>query len=196
MNDTPRRLLLRVAAKLMLLVGAAAVGYVFFASLKEGQQQAHTPAPIQLRLTPVRHPTVTRHPWAGGNLLLLQYPADTPVAYPPETRLLDPKSAQSRQPAGLTQPRRSLQAGVFLAYDRGTDMGCPLEWVAADTRQAPFQPWPGGFRDACRGSWYDAAGRVLRGQEAGRNLGIPPYRIIGPDLLEVGVNGDNPAPAK
>ncbi|MCW8829172.1 MAG: ubiquinol-cytochrome C reductase, iron-sulfur subunit [Gammaproteobacteria bacterium] len=196
MNDTPRRLLLRVVAKLMLLVGAAAVGYILFASLEEEQQQAHTPAPIQLPLTPVRHPTVTRHPWPGGNLLLLQYPADTPVAYPPETRLLDPNSAHARQPGGLAQPQRSLQTGVFLAYDRGTDMGCPLEWVGAGTRQGPFQPWPGGFRDACRGSWYDAAGRVLRGQEARRNLDIPPYRLPAPDLLEVGVNGDNPAPAE
>ncbi|HEY9148707.1 MAG TPA: ubiquinol-cytochrome C reductase, iron-sulfur subunit [Gammaproteobacteria bacterium] len=196
MNDTTRRLLLRVVVKLMLLAGIAATGYILFASLDEEPQQAHTPAPLQLPLPPVQHPTVTRHPWAGGNLLLLQYPADAPVAYPPEARLFDPGSTQARQPAALALPQRSLQRGVFLAYDRGTDMGCPLEWVAAGTRQGPIQPWPGGFRDTCRGSWYDAAGRVLRGQEAGRNLDIPPYRMLAPDLLEVGINGDNPASVK
>ena len=152
MNDTPRRLLLRVVVKLMLLAGIAATGYVLFASLDEEPQQAHTPAPLQLPLPPVQHPTVTRHPWAGGNLLLLQYPADAPVAYPPEAQLFDPESTQARQPAALALPQR--------------------------------------------GSWYDAAGRVLRGQEAGRNLDIPPYRLLTPDLLEVGVNGDNPASVK
>lgn len=187
-SDSPRRLLLRVTVKLMALFAGLAVAAVLFSPLLDDPaQQSDSPTPLRIPLSPVDSPSLSRHPWAGGNLILLQVPATSPLNYPAATQLQNPEPSQ---------PQRTRRTGLFLAYDRGTDMGCPMQWVAPGSAGTPLQPWPGGFRDTCRGSWYDAAGRVLRGQEAKRNLAIPPYRLIEPDLLEVGVNGDNSAPAK
>lgn len=197
MHDTPKRLFLRLAVKLLFLIGITISLYVLFAST--GEQTPTTAAPLQplrLSLTPTQDNTLQRIPWQGGNLLLLQRsPTELKQLSQHDQRLLDPDSLHARQPATLSSPGRSLRPELFLAFDRGTDLGCPLQWVAAGAAgNTPIQPWPGGFRDSCGGSWYDAAGRVFRGQSASRNLDIPDYRFEG-DLLEIGSTGDNPTPA-
>jgi ubiquinol-cytochrome c reductase iron-sulfur subunit len=197
MTDNPRRLLLRLGVKLFSLLSVALVAFVLLSSVEDDPAAEKTrPESLKIRLTPLDNLRFSRQPWEGGNLILLRYPLSRRPAAPPPARLLDPLSKNARQPDGLSDTGRSLHAGLFLAYDRGTDMGCPLTWIAAGNSAAPMQPWPGGFRDSCNGSWYDAAGRVFKDQQAQRNLDIPPYRLIAPDLLEVGVNGDNPASVK
>lgn len=196
MRDNNRRLLLRLGVKVMLLLAFLVTGYALLSSIEWPGQPPSPPASLTIDIPPVSHTHVTRVPWSGGNLILLRWPPGQPPKMPEDKNLYDPLSSDAHQPAGLATEHRSLMPGLFLAYDRGTDMGCPLEWVSADDPRGPLQPWPGGFRDTCRGSWYDAAGRVLSDQAAQRNLDIPPYRVITPDLLEVGVNGDNPASAK
>jgi ubiquinol-cytochrome c reductase iron-sulfur subunit len=152
--------------------------------------------PVRISLSQVSESTPQRVVWAGGNLILIRRNEALLNRLPHHNeQLLDPQSLSADQPTTLPSPERSLRPDIFLAFDRGTDMGCPLNWVPAGHRKAPLQPWPGGFRDNCRGSWYDAAGRVFREQEAQRNLSIPQYRIVGEDLLEVGGSGDNAAPA-
>jgi len=198
MNDSPRRLLLRVGAKVMALIAVTVAAYALFSSVREKTPEK-APSPATLRISLAEPATVSgihRIQWSGGNLLLSYRTPDMLAALSGHRdALLDPQSRDARQPEGLSPVTRSRQPAIFLAYDRGTDMGCPLNWVPAGDRSAPLQPWPGGFRDTCRGSWYDAAGRVFKNQQAERNLDIPPYHLIGPDLLEVGVNGDNPASA-
>jgi ubiquinol-cytochrome c reductase iron-sulfur subunit len=195
MHDTPRRLFLRLAVKLLFLLGISAFIYILFASSGE-QTRTEQPHPPTLRLPITQSGQFQRIPWPGGNLLLLQR-SETELAQlnRHNDRLLDPDSISARQPANLPSPGRSLRPELFIAFDRGTDLGCPLQWVAAGTPPAaPLQPWPGGFRDTCSDSWYDAAGRVFKGQGATRNLDIPDYRLDG-ELLEIGTSGDNPVPA-
>lgn len=193
MNDTPKRLLLRLSLKVLLLIGVAGATFALISSVIDHNSEQEAPAPLRLKLSEAKQPFSRIH-WAGGNLLLLKRNVQMLDSLPRlDSVLLDPLSQTAHQPRGLPNPNRSLQPDYFIAYDRGTDMGCPLSWVAAGDSAAPHQPWPGGFRDTCRGSWYDAAGRVFKGQQAERNLDIPLYRQIGPDLLEVGGNGDNPA---
>lgn len=105
------------------------------------------------------------------------------------TNLLDSHSRHSRQPSGAHEQSRSMLAEYFIALDYGTDLGCPLTYVAAEI-PVEISPWRGGFRDQCRGSWYDLAGRVYRGQQAKRNLEVPPYRING-DVLILGYQSTN-----
>ncbi len=198
MHDTPKRLFLRLAVKLLFLIGIAVSLYILFASTGgQTPSTATLPQPLRLSLTPTQDNPVRHIPWQGGNLLLLQRtPTELAQLGQYDQLLLDPGSLHARQPATLSSPGRSLHPEFFLAFDRGTDLGCPLQWVAAGAagKTPPIQPWPGGFRDSCGGSWYDAAGRVFRGQSASRNLDIPDYRLEG-DLLEIGSRGDNPAPA-
>lgn len=195
MTDSPRRLLLRLGVKLMTLTAVILIGYTLLSSIKEGQPKPDSAATLRLKLTPDQGQPVSRIPWSGGNLILLWRSAETVAQLKLlDNRLLDPASRNARQPADLASPGRSRHPEFFLAHDRGTDMGCPLKWIAPGDRGAPYQPWPGGLRDTCRGSWYDAAGRVFKGQPAGRNLDIPPNTLLQPDLLEIGVTGDNPDP--
>lgn len=197
MQDTPRRLLLRLGVKLMGLSALLLSVYILIASVSDnvGTPEPET-APLQIDLAALNGATFSRIPWSGGNLLLLRRNTAQLESLPGlKTQLLDPQSRHAEQPPGLPAPQRSHLPDYFLAYDKGGDMGCPLNWIPAGDRTAPQQPWPGGFRDSCQGAWYDAAGRVFRNQQASRNLTVPPHRLIGPDLLEVGVNGDNPASA-
>ena len=99
-------------------------------------------------------------------------------------------------PGGPLQLLRMQQGDpLYLFYDRGGNLGCPLAWQAAGSREAPLQPWPGGFRDQCSSVWYRYDGKVLPNQASGQNLQGPAYRIKSGHLLEIGINGDNAAPA-
>lgn len=195
MHDTPRRLFLRLAVKFLFLLAIIAFLYILFASSDEPTRTESTHPPT-LRLPITQSAQFQRIPWQGGNLLLLRRSeAELAQLTRHDNQLLDPDSISSRQPANLHSPGRSVRPELFVAFDRGTDLGCPLQWVAAgNAPAAPLKPWPGGFRDSCGGSWYDAAGRVFKGQSATRNLDIPAYKLVG-ELLEVGASGDNPAPA-
>lgn len=164
MQDTPRRLFLRVGVKLMFLVAVGMIAYVLLVPVTEQTSSTETkPEPLRLRLTELPSTEFQRLPWQGGNLILLR--------------------------RGTTE--------IYIAFDRGTGMGCPLQWFPASTRlpDAPIQPWPGGLRDSCDGSWYDMTGKVFKGQAATGNLESPAYRITG-ELLEIGTNSDNPALVK
>lgn len=197
MTDTHTRLLLRVSVKLFFLSGLAAVLYALFSSLDSNTSAPSTaPAPLLYKLAPFAQSRSYRLAWGGGNLILVQRNEEMLASLEHGTEnLLDPLSRQARQPENLPPVTRSIRPQLFIAFDRGTDLGCPLRWIPPNAPEAPQQPWPGGFRDSCRGSWYDAAGRVFKGQQAGRNLDIPPYRFLGKDLLEVGRYRDNPPPA-
>lgn len=197
MLESPTRLLLRVSVKLLFLFGLGITLYALFSSLTTDSGETPTMAPpLLFPLESLPENQALRLFWAGGNLILVRR-SDATLATLETARdeLLDPFSEYARQPQGLPALTRSVRPELFVAFDRGTDLGCPLAWVPAGNPDAPLQPWPGGFRDSCRGSWYDAAGRVFKGQQAGRNLDIPPYRYRGEDLLEIGLSGDNAAPA-
>lgn len=198
MNEPSKRLFLRVSVKLMLLVGIGITAYALLSSVaQQPDAPDDAPQPLRIPLNAESSTVMNRIAWEGGNLVMVRRsPAQLSALSQHQSALLDPDSRDARQPEGLPASSRSFAPSVFIAYDRGTDMGCPLNWVGPGDHSAPHQPWPGGFRDTCRGSWYDAAGRVFRGQQASRNLDIPPYRVIGPDLLEIGGNGDNPASTK
>ena len=197
MADTQARLLLRVSVKLLSLFGLGFAAYALLTSIPFGSDVPRASQTLSYRLNGLAENETQRIPWSGGNLILVRRSAATLAALQENPgALLDPASSNAHQPEGLSGPVRSHRPELFLAFDRGTDLGCPLGWIPPGNRDAPQQPWHGGFRDTCAGSWYDAAGRVFRNQQAERNLDIPPYRFGGGDLLEIGLNGDNAAPAK
>jgi len=197
MAESPTRLLLRVSVKLLSLFGLGFILYALLSALSTDSETSAKVPPLLYQLETIPENQALRIVWARGNLILVKRNEAALSSLQAGTdQLLDPLSKHARQPERLPVQTRSLRPELFLAIDRGTDMGCPVEWIPAGNREAPVQPWYGGFRDRCRGSWYDAAGRVFKGQQAGRNLDIPPYRYRDKDLLEIGTSRDNAAPAE
>lgn len=101
----------------------------------------------------------------------------------PATELRDPLSKKSRQPSSMQNLYRSSVPAYFVAIATGTDLGCPVAYLPPGGEFFRDRPWPGGFRDTCRGSRYDLAGRVFKGQQAEKNLEIPDYRLEGKTLV-------------
>ncbi len=186
MYDTSRRLLLRLGVKLMFLIAIVFSIYVLVAPLADQYQpQDEQPPLLRIRITDLETGNIRRIPWQGGNLILLRYSEAV-------SNQLNGHNKQLHKPHPVPDPQE-----IYVAFDRGTGMGCPLQWLPPATLvdNAPLRPWPGGFRDTCDHFWYDAAGRIFAGQAVGRNLESPTYRLTG-ELLEIGRNSDNPPPVE
>lgn len=195
MAESTRRLLLRVSLKLLFLFAMSVTLYALFSSVLNISRKPEAIPPLLFQVDSMAENELVRLAWAGGNVILLKRNAAVLASLNDNRDMLeDPLSQHSVQPEGLAEHTRSLRPELFVAFDRGTDMGCPLRWVPPGNLEAPWQPWPGGFRDSCRGSWYDAAGRVFRAQQAVRNVDVPPHRYRGKGLLEIGTNGIMPLP--
>lgn len=174
-----QRLLLRLSVKLMALIGLLLVSWALLDSLDRPVEENIERLPLP-QLAPGQLETLD---WHGRRILLLgrSLVQNTRLDNLSD-RVADPDGSHSEQPPDLPSPQRSRVERLFVAYNYGGEFHCPLEWVAAGEPSAP-QPWLGGLRDRCQGTWYDSAGRVFKGQQVQRNLGVPPYRIDGPWLL-------------
>jgi len=91
-----------------------------------------------------------------------------------QDNLLDPDSVSSIQPEFARNSSRSRQPDYFLAFANCTHLGCEI-LVNED----------GGFKCPCHQSQFDAAGRILKGGAAKRNLDVPDYRHAGPDTIRL-----------
>ena len=178
MNDPLRRLILRLIVKLLILATILLAFWVLLGSIRCSGSMPRPAETSRHTIHATAQQPLQRIPWAGGNVIVLFR----------DQALLE--GMQHARPAGeLTH--RAKRASWLVLYDRGGDMNCPLEWHGPGDHRAPFRPWPGGFREACRNQWFDAAGRSL-GRHA--DITIPPHHWQGENLLILGENGDNPAP--
>jgi ubiquinol-cytochrome c reductase iron-sulfur subunit len=182
MNDTvDKRLLYRALLKLLIVVAAAAAIYVMWGSLFSSDGSDGVEYQVDLSgLAAGRSEVVER----GGRRYIIVHRDVAMVRAlhnADEGALLKPRSPWDHQPRGVDPVLRSFTPDYFVASDYGTDLNCPLKFDGL-LPTADDQGWRGGFRDTCRGSKYDLAGRVLKGQQAQRNLEIPDYRIEGDTL--------------
>lgn len=181
-DDNPTRRALRGAIKLLLLIGLLAVVYAIARSLPgpgaEGGTTAH-----RVDLAGLPEGAVQRIEWAGRRYLVL-HRSPAMLATLEAGRgpaLADPGSRRSRQPVEVEGALRSLSARYLVVLDYDTALNCPLDLVPPAAPDA--DGWPGGLRDRCAGSRYDYAGRVLAGERAPRNLGVPAHRLSGDTLI-------------
>ena len=195
--DPVRRRRLRVAIKFMLF-GALAVSAWVLLGFFFDEPEVRPPADVlQVDLSRIEagkhkminwdgRPVIVMHRTAAQLAILRDLHRQSEVANQTEKYLLaDPGSLESDQPAAAQNPYRSIDSRWFVALALGTDYECSLirepavEMSTGDSDSG----WPGGFRDACRGSRYDLAGRVFADQFARRNITIPDYRIEQDTLL-------------
>jgi len=178
MADTKsRRFVYRSLLKLMGVVGLGFVAYALLGSLLTGRDEGRPPV-VTVDLSTLEPGAMLVQEWTGRDVLVLHRTESMLAALRQgEAELQDPASQTSRQPPGAANQVRARRPQYFVAIAQGTDLNCPLRLVTDPS------DWPGGFVDRCRGSRYDFAGRVLAGQEAQRNLAVPPHHFDGRTLV-------------
>ncbi len=167
-----RRLLLRVAVKLMLGLSLLALLWLFINAREPAE-----PEPAKAFPLPALAPgELYKLEWRGRRILVLAY----------DPALLEVLKGR-RLHAALADPddqlpRRLAYPGLLVALDYGGELGCPLEWRGTEASDTT-QPWYGGLEDSCRGSRYDPLGRIYAEANWGMNLAQPQHRFEGNTLL-------------
>jgi ubiquinol-cytochrome c reductase iron-sulfur subunit len=181
----PRRLYLRVALKLLLLLGFILAAIPFIASLRHvenGSEEISNPWYVEVdfaRLQPGQWQSVS---WPGGEVwIYARTPREIEVLQAAETkRLRDPDSRNSQQPAAARNVYRSLRPDYFVVLPRESRRGCQVQ-------QIQLQEGINGYSEACFGARFDNAGRIFidSGQADQRNLTVPPHEFIGANRLRL-----------
>lgn len=172
--------------KLMLIVAFFTVLYVVLSVLLSTDKSTRV-MPTQIVDIAGQRPGQSRIVlWDGRPVLIYRRTeADIAALQEPDLRLLDADSSDSRQPSWANNVYRSREPEWFVSIGVGTDFSCPVQDLPASTDQFMDMEWQGGFKDDCRGSRYDRAGRVYQGQYADENLIVPQY-IRKADVLILG----------
>lgn len=112
--------------------------------------------------------------WLGRNIVIYKRPPSVVEQLPNSTQVLkDPLSLASVQPELAQNPYRSIRPGLFVAFTNCTHLGCEVVSKGAE------------FKCPCHQSDYDAAGRVVDGAAAPRNLDVPDYRYVSSQVIRL-----------
>jgi len=113
-----------------------------------------------------------------------------------ESQLLDPDSENSKQPLYANNRSRSIKPEIFVfiaipEYSKKSIVGCSPQPATADGYEYLYFEFLGGYFEACRGAWYDHAGRVYKGSiPQALNLRVPEYRFISDNEIEIVYSDD------
>lgn len=183
-EEQERRLKLRVAIKVLMYLAALSVVYVVISAIRTGNDEVPQVPTKKVDVSTMNPGEVNFLTWEGRPVLIYKRQgAELAKLREPDTRLKDPNSRNSDQPQSAENPYRSVEADWFVAIASGTDLGCSLEHVPAESELFQDKPWAGGFIDTCRKSRYDLAGRVFESQYATKNLAVPSYAISGQTII-------------
>jgi len=177
------RLYLRVTVKLLLSAAVIAFIYVFASAFLTRDGNEAAVADQRVVLTGLASGATMTLLWDTRPVIVHRRTPDEQLAITQGYRdFVDPQSSASQQPSWAQTEFRSRNPEWFVAIALGTDFSCSIAWLPPG---GTFRdnPWRGGFKDSCRGSRYDPAGRVYSGQYASRNLIVPDYRIDGDTLI-------------
>jgi len=196
-EDERRLLRLRVIAKAMLATAFLAVVFVFLSAFLSGDKPGDPTPGMRVAVGDLAPGATRTLIWEGRPIIVQRR---TPVTIEllraedgaRDAGLQDPLSRKSEQPEEAVGPLRSVDPDWFVAIALGTDYGCPIRLVepasgGANGEASGGAPATSGpvavFTDDCRGSRYDAAGRVFEGDYADRNLVVPAHRFDGEALI-------------
>jgi len=190
-EDERRLLRLRVIAKAMLATAFLTTVFVFVSAFLSGDKPGDPTPGMRVTIDDIAIGDTRTLIWEGRPVIVQRRTPDAIAALRSEdpardAALRDPRSTRSEQPDSADTALRSVQPEWFVAIAIGTDYGCPVKPVAAGAAEPEPEPESAvtpAFVDDCRGSRYDAAGRVLAGEFADKNLVVPAHRIDGGSLV-------------
>lgn len=171
-DDASRRDFLNIATASAAAVGSAVAIWPFIDQMNPSADMLSLSV-IEIDLSPIETGQRMTVKWRGKPVFVEHR---TPTAI---------DAARAEDDAILKDPERDVdrvhKAEWLVLVGVCTHLGCiPL----GQAQGAPRGDWDGWFCP-CHGSHYDQSGRIRKGP-APRNLDIPPYRIVGETVLQIG----------
>ena len=191
--DGGRRHFLLVATTVTGIAGAALTAVPFLASWKPSARAKALGAPVEQDISKIEPGAMIKVNWRGQAIYIVHRTREmlAKIESPEVTsRLRDPQSKDSDQPAYAKNPARALKPEYLILVGVCTHLGCaPMSrFQAADPELGA--DWPGGFYCPCHGSRFDLAGRVFKDVPAPLNLRVPPYRYMNENVVQIGVDAE------
>ncbi|MCK5888613.1 MAG: ubiquinol-cytochrome c reductase iron-sulfur subunit [Methylococcales bacterium] len=174
----------------LTVVGAVGTGYLavpFLSQMQPSAKAMAAGAPVEIDISKIEPGQLIRVAWRGKPVWVLsRTPEILKILETDTSKLADPNSHESDQPAHSENPLRSVKPEIFIAVGLCTHLGCSPTFRPEIAPNDLGSDWNGGFFCPCHGSGFDLAGRVYRSVPAPTNLVIPPYRYITDTLIIVG----------
>lgn len=187
--DNSKRQFLTTA---ITVVGAVGTGYIavpFLAQMQPSTKAKAAGAPIEIDISKVEPGQLIRAAWRGKPVwVLFRTPEVLEILASDTSKLADPDSLESNQPASSQNELRSIKPEIFIAVGLCTHLGCSPTFRPEIAPNDLGATWNGGFFCPCHGSGFDLAGRVVSGVPAPTNLDVPPHHYITETLILIGEN--------
>jgi ubiquinol-cytochrome c reductase iron-sulfur subunit len=122
--------------------------------------------------------------WRGKPIWVIRRTPEMIAALDDESRLRDPHSLHSHQPAIANNTLRSINPEYAVLIGLCTHLGCIPRMVTAT--KVSHSLGSASFYCPCHGSRFDLAGRVYRESPASSNLEVPPYHFMEAHTLVIG----------
>jgi ubiquinol-cytochrome c reductase iron-sulfur subunit len=189
--EVRRRDFIHVATGAALAVGAALATWPFIDQMEPASDVLAAGGPLTVDLSSVAPGQQIVVRWRSKPIFIVNRtpPLLKELKLPSLlSRLRDPNSQQTQQPAYAENWCRSIKPEYLVLVGICTHLGCipSFKPQIGDPSLAPG--WPGGYLCPCHGSRYDMAGRVFQGVPAPLNLPVPPYHFAGATKLVIGEN--------
>lgn len=179
MNDGfGRRNTLRIIVRVMILMVFAWLAWVISGYMSQSiVPREHSRLDVDLtNLTPGDYMIVR----SGPKKIIVWYRTDEMLKQllNAQDYLQDPDSSSSKQPSAAANPYRSIDPRYLVVLASLQAPGCEVQALTGDHLHIPVTPWFGGFKDTCRETYFDLAGRSYKSQQEQRNLDVPPHQIL------------------
>jgi ubiquinol-cytochrome c reductase iron-sulfur subunit len=169
--------------------GAASIGAAipFAASMFPSERAKAAGAPVEVDISAIAPGEMKIFEWRGKPVWVIRRtPQMVDSLKTAASRLTDPDSSASQQPAYAKNEYRSLKPDLMVMEGVCTHLGCSPQMKPVDAKAEMGADWAGGFYCPCHGSKFDLAGRVFRGAPAPTNLPVPPYSFLSDSTLRIG----------
>lgn len=186
--DQARRRFLTAATVATGAVGTVFAITPFIKSWNPSERARALGAPTEVDVSRIEPGQMVIVSWRKQAIYVVHRKPEMVAALPQnDSRLKDPTSSESDQPAYAKNEMRSVKPDYLVLIGICTHLGCLPKQHFERGDAALGADWPGGFFCPCHGSKFDMAGRVFAGSPASLNLRIPPHEFRG-DTLVVGAD--------
>jgi ubiquinol-cytochrome c reductase iron-sulfur subunit len=190
--DRGRRHFLTVATVATGAVGAAFAAVPFLASWQPSARAKALGAPVEVDISKLELGAMMKVEWRGKAIYIVnRTPQMLAQLKGIDSRLRDPESKESDQPAFAQNEARAMKPEWLVLVGVCTHLGCaPLDKFTPGDATVTAD-WPGGFFCPCHGSKFDMSGRVFKDVPAPKNLSVPPYQFVSDTRILIGAEKGN-----